>query len=344
MFFLTNKIIYLINSICILALILSYFSPYLNPEFFWPISFFGFIFPLLYILNIIFLLYWIINIEKYMIVNIIVLIFGIQHIDKFIGNNIQENQKNSTKILTYNVRLLNKYKWIKENDIENKIYDFLNKENADILCMQEYLNQNIQSKTNYEFKNYNAKRNDRSNLAIYSKFPHINLVNYISKDLSKVCIYSDLVVNSDTIRVYNIHLASNWFTKSDYMFIKDPKINDPESRKSILNIIKKMKKAYVKRSKQVIEIKKHMESSKFPVIICGDFNDTPLSFSYNTLKEGLVDSFSKSGKGIGVSFNKVFGLRIDYILHDPIFNTYNYKSYKNKLSDHYAVSCNFKIN
>ena len=71
----------------------------------------------------------------------------------------KENQKNSTKILTYNVRLFNKYKWIKENGIENKIYDFLNKENADILCMQEYLNQNIQSKTSYEFKNYNAKIN-----------------------------------------------------------------------------------------------------------------------------------------------------------------------------------------
>ena len=86
-----------------------------------------------------------------------------------------------------------------------------------------------------------------------------------------------------------------------------------------------------------------MLNSPFSIIVCGDFNDTPLSYAYNVLKGNLVDAFSISGRGIGVSFVKIPILRIDYILHDPNLKSTNYKNHKQILSDHYAVSCEITI-
>jgi len=104
-----------------------------------------------------------------------------------------------------------------------------------------------------------------------------------------------------------------------------------------------MKSSYKKRAEESQVIKKHMQSSPYPIILCGDFNDTPLSYAYNTISKNLKDAFKESGKGIGQSFVKIPTLRIDYILHNECFNSYNYKRHKQKLSDHYAVSCEVEV-
>ena len=91
-------------------------------------------------------------------------------------------------------------------------------------------------------------------------------------------------------------------------------------------------------------IKEHIQNSPYPIILCGDFNDTPLSYAYYTISKNLKDAFKESGKGIGQSFVKIPALRIDYILHNERFNSYNYIKYKKKLSDHYALSCEVEIN
>ena len=95
--------------------------------------------------------------------------------------------------------------------------------------------------------------------------------------------------------------------------------------------------------KEVEKIKEHMQKSPYPLIVCGDFNDTPLSYAYHSIKQNLVDAFNESGKGFGNSFVRIPVLRIDYILHDPQFKSTNYKTYPNILSDHYAVSCEITI-
>jgi endonuclease/exonuclease/phosphatase family metal-dependent hydrolase len=103
-----------------------------------------------------------------------------------------------------------------------------------------------------------------------------------------------------------------------------------------------MKSSYKKRAEEAQAINEHMQNSPFPIILCGDLNDTPLSYAYNTIISNLNDSFSESGKGIGQSFVKIPALRIDYILHNELFKSYNYTQHKQQLSDHYAVSCELK--
>jgi len=340
-----NKVIYLINSICLLLLILSYISPYINPSFFWPISFLGLLFPILYITNCIFLVYWIIKSKKQILSNIIILAIGLKYLGLYIGpTSDNATVKNSIKILSYNVRLFNHYKWINKDNIKNKIIDFLNKQDADILCIQEYYDNKEIKLLNYPYQNIGSDtKKNKWHMAIYSKYPQIKngIINIEGEEKYNTCIYSDIVIKYDTIRVYNIHLASNWFNNNDYSFIKNPKKTD--IKKGLLGIVKKMRYSYKKRSKEVNVIYNHIKKSPYPNIIAGDFNDTPLSYAYNTIKKDLIDSFEISGKGIGKSFIQIPALRIDYILHDKRLNSYNYMQHNEKLSDHYPISCEINI-
>ena len=343
---LIDKLLYSTNSICLLLLILSYLSPYVSPTFFWPISFFGLLFPVFYIVNIFFLIYWMFGIKKQIWANIIILLIGIQYIGLFFGTQpkISENT-DCVKVLSYNVRLFNRYGWIAKTDVKSEIVSFLKTENADILCIQEFYTPDEIPTFNYAYKHIGLQsKKNQWHMAIYSNFPQINkaTVSIKGERMNNTCIYSDLNINNDTIRIYNVHLASNWFKESDYSFLQNPKKENLE--KGIKGIVERMKSSYKKRAKEARVIKEHMQSSPYPIILCGDLNDTPLSYAYNTISENLKDTFKESGKGIGQSFVKIPSLRIDYILHEKRFKSYNYKRHKQKLSDHYAVSCEVDIN
>lgn len=340
-----DKLLYFLNSISLFLLLISYLSPYISPALFSPTAFVGLIFPILYMINIVFLIYWLIGFKKPMWANIIILLIGIENINSYIGTSPNNNSSNeNTKVLTYNVRLFNKYNWIKQPNIKQEIFNFLKTENADILCIQEFYNTNELPNLNYRYKNIGLKnRKNEWHMAIYSHYIQINngTIDMEGQHMNKTCIYSDMIIKKDTIRVYNIHLASNWFNSSDYSFIENPKKNT--LKEGILGISKRMKNSYKKRAKEVEKIKEHMQESPYPLIVCGDFNDTPLSYAYNSIKGKLVDAFKISGKGIGKSFVKIPALRIDYILHDTKFKSSNYEQHNQILSDHYALSCEISI-
>jgi endonuclease/exonuclease/phosphatase family metal-dependent hydrolase len=180
-------------------------------------------------------------------------------------------------------------------------------------------------------------------MAIYSKYHQEKkeTVSIRGELMNNTCIYSDIILPKDTVRVYNIHLASNWLNESDYGFISKP--NQKSIIKGVLAIIRKMKKGYKRRAEEADAISRHMQSCPHPIIICGDFNDTPLSYAYQTIKGSLTDGFRSSGKGLGTSFINLPGLRIDYILHDPSFKSINYKKHNQVLSDHHPISCDIII-
>lgn len=342
---LINKLIYLLNSFSLFLLLSSYLSPFIDPSIFWPISFIGLMFPILYIINILFLIYWAISFKKPIWANIIILLIGVGNINSYIGTSPNNNSsKENVKVLSYNVRLFNKYNWIDEANIQDKIFNFFDKEDADILCIQEFYTSDKIPNLNYQYKHIGLQnKKSQWHMAIYSKYPQINkkTVTIKGKDINNTCIYSDLLIKKDTIRVYNIHLASNWFKRSDYSFIENPK--KEKLKAGLLGIINRMKSSYKKRAEEVDIIKDHMASSPYPLIACGDFNDTPLSYAYYSIKKDLVDAFTLSGKGLGKSFIKIPALRIDYILHDTKFKSTNYQKHNQILSDHYPISCEIII-
>jgi vancomycin resistance protein VanJ len=342
---LINKLLYFLNSISLFLLISSYLSPYISPKIFWPISFIGLIFPILYITNILFLIYWLIGFKKPMWANIIILLIGIGNISNYLGTSPNStSSKENTKVLTYNVRLFNKYNWLEKLNIKEEIFNFFKTENADILCIQEFYTANEIPNLNYPYRHIGLQsKKSQWHMAIYSKYIQIKkgTVSIKGKKMNNTCIYSDMIIAGDTIRVYNIHLASNWFNNSDYSFIQNPQ--KEKLKEGVLGIIKRMKKSYKKRAEEVDVIIEHMKQSPFSLIVCGDFNDTPLSYAYNSIKGDLEDAFILSAKGVGASFVKIPALRIDYILHDTEFTSTNYQRHTRILSDHYAVSSEITI-
>ena len=212
--------------------------------------------------------------------------------------------------MSFNVRLFNQNENIDDDKIENKIVEMIKEKKPNVLCLQEF---NLTESTKELFDAFNYKKNNDNKLQIFTNYRVIKSGYIKSKN---ICIYKDIVLN-DTIRVYNIHLQSNW--------------------------VKTMKSSYQNRVNEALKIKKHINKSPFPVIVCGDFNDTPLSYTYSTLKKGLADSFQESGIGIGNSYVSIPTLRIDYILHSQKYESYNYKKLKYKFSDHYPISCDILI-
>ncbi len=320
-----NRILFAINSLLLLLLLVSYIVPKINPEFFWHISLLGIIFPLLLILNTLFALYWIISWKKYFWANVVIITLGSSQIDKIVANQknkldnkeankLQKNKKHQfdqlINVMTYNVRLFNQNENIVDDKIENKILDMVKEEKPNILCIQEF---NLTEITKEILDLFDNKRNNDNKLQILTNYKVLKS-GYIQSE--NICIYKDIVLN-DTIRIYNIHLQSNW--------------------------LKTMKSSYQKRVREAIKIKKHINKSPYPVIICGDFNDTPISYTYSKIKDGLLDSFEESGIGIGNSYVSIPTLRIDYILHSKEYKSYNYRKKKYKLSDHYPISCDILI-
>ena len=341
---LINKSLYLINSISLFTLLLSYLSPYISPTFFWPISFFGLVFPILYLVNLTFFVYWLIGFKKPMWANLIILLIGIGNISNYFGTSPNSNSsEENTKVLSYNVRLFNRYGWIPKENVREDIFTFFTEEDADILCIQEFYTPNEIPDLNYPYRHIGLQnKKSQWHMAIYSKYPQIKkkTVSIKGERMNNTCIYSDMIINEDTIRVYNIHLASNWFKNSDYSFIQNPQ--KEKIKEGLKGIASRLKNSFIKRAEEVAVIKGHIKTSPYPIILCGDFNDTPLSFAYNSIKGDLVDAFTVCGKGIGDSFVKIPALRIDYIFHDEELKSSNYKKHKKVLSDHYAVSCDIR--
>jgi endonuclease/exonuclease/phosphatase family metal-dependent hydrolase len=341
---LINKLLYLINSISLFTLLLSYLSPYISPTFFWPISFFGLVFPILYLVNLTFFIYWIIGFKKPMWANLIILLIGIGNISNYFGTSPNSNSsEENTKVLSYNVRLFNRYGWIPKENVREDIFAFFTEEDADILCIQEFYTPNEIPDLNYPYRHIGLQnKKSQWHMAIYSKYPQIKkkTVSIKGERMNNTCIYSDMIINEDTIRVYNIHLASNWFKNSDYSFIQNPQ--KEKIKEGLKGIASRLKNSFIKRAEEVAVIKEHIKTSPYPIILCGDFNDTPLSFAYKSIKGDLVDAFTVCGKGIGDSFVKIPALRIDYIFHDEELKSSNYKKHKKVLSDHYAVSCDIR--
>lgn len=343
-----NRIIYLLNMLTLFALALSYLAPHISPStFLWPIAFLGLLYPILLLTNLLFMLYWIVTFKRHFWSNIFIILLGWGHLNALI--NIESNEKATAAdftVMSYNVRLFNVYEWIDNKNVKSEIVDFINTEKPDILCLQEFYAPNELPNIQLPYQHIGLQSQKKQwRMATYSSFPIINkgTVSIKGERKNNVCIYSDIDTGTDTIRVYNIHLASNWFRPSDYSFMQNPTLETEELKKNVLSIGERLKNSFAKRAEQVGAIKTHIGKSPYPVMLCGDFNDTPNSYAYQQLASGLKDAFVENGVGLGKSYNGKFpSLRIDYILCSPELKLHTFETKEIELSDHYPIVAGFE--
>ena len=183
---------------------------------------------------------------------------------------------------------------------------------------------------------------DHWGMAIFSRYPLINksVIDFNHKG-SNLCLYTDVIAKNDTVRVYNCHLQSIRFGQEDYKFMNQIAYNiEEENATGLKKIFNRLKIAFTKRAWQADTVAANISSSKYPVIFCGDFNDTPSSYAYKTVSENLSDAFRESGRGFGTTYVGPFpAFRIDFIFHSPGLKSFEYRTIKQKLSDHYPLTC-----
>jgi len=357
---------FFLNICCIIFLLLSYLAAYVSPDGnFWWLQLVALTYGFLLLLNLSFVLFWILAKRSrfwYSAVAILLgfsKIFGIAEPRIASGAEPAKNAGNGfpVKVMSFNVRLFDLYNWFHNDETRNRIFEFLKKESPDIACFQEYYssdrkladfnnNKLVTSVLDapYSHIEYTVtlRDSDHWGIAIFSKHPILSRqAVHFEKRGGNIFIYDDVQIGLDTVRVFNTHLESIRFRNEDYRYIENLKNDvDQDELSGGIKILSRLKRAFAKRARQVDILKKEIDKSPYPVIVCGDFNDTPSSYTFNKISDGLKDSFRESGTGFGKTYAGLFpSFRIDYILHSEKLFSSHYSTHREKISDHFPITC-----
>ena len=354
-------ILVIVNIMAALFLILACLCSFVNPETIWWIGFFGLAYMYLLVINVCFLVFWIFSSKKIIIlISLIPILIGWP----FIGKNIQffkkeiplEMMDRSFNVLSFNIQGFEQMNTEQRDGNMLNIFDFIHEKDPDIICLQEFKVSNLErnmsekyilkklNKTPYYHKFLNQSYNG---VATFSKFPIIHEKLVYTDNTTNVCIFSDLLIGIDTVRVFNIHLKSIGFhhEETDWLNNVVKKEFGKSDLRTAISIIRQIRAASFERAVQVEILVSHIERSPYPVIICGDFNDPPTSYSYRKVRGNRKDAFVVAGSGRSTTYDigRIASLRIDNILFSDVFKAYNYESPRVQLSDHYPVMCRLVI-
>jgi endonuclease/exonuclease/phosphatase family metal-dependent hydrolase len=258
--------------------------------------------------------------------------------------------------MTYNVKSFDLYNWSQNVNSRDEMMDIIKQEAPDVLCLQEFFTRdqekmdnlkrviNLLEENGYHYHFEETIRRKEINywgLATFSRFPITGKgrIPFEGEDiLLNGAMYSDLDVNGKTIRVYNVHLQSIHFRREDYAYIEQFAAEKVPEMEGTRKIAARLKWAFQKRAVQAKDLAERVEASPHPVIVCGDLNDPPVSYTYQVISNGLTDPFQEVGNGIGKTYKGPFpSFRIDHILVDESIIPVSYRTIPETWSDHYPV-------
>ena len=334
-----NKIMFTFNIVLTIMTFVAYLLPFLAPKLFPLLSVLTLMMPLFLILNFLFFIYWFLQFKKRMFVSGLVLLMGITFINKFYKFSQTDLPKTETdfSVMSYNVRLFNLFEWIPDTDVTAKIREFINEKNPDIICIQEYSASSDIDLRVYTHR-YIFMQGDKikTGQAIFSKFPIINEGNLEFPNSSNSAIFADIKKGKDIIRVYNMQLQS----------IKiSPDVNEISENIEEINktksqmMFKRISVAFGKQQRQAEIIMNHKKDCEYPIIICGDLNNSSFSYVYRSIRGKLNDTFEDAGTGFGKTYNfKLYPARIDYIFADERMKVKSFESFSDfDNSDHFPI-------
>lgn len=366
----SNSILYIIfasNLLSLLLLTITRFAWTIPPSEVILFAYLGLAFPIILVVNIIYLIFWIVCQRKiFILVNLLILILNWSTIFTYFPVHTQTSKvpDDCIKILSYNVKSFN---WEQgKKATQNPIFDYIKETNADIICMQEFVasfkennpgNTITEKQVNEILKDYPYRsivrfgrvHNQYSyGVACYSKFPitKTNRLPLYESTFNGSVAY-ELDIKGKKITLVNNHLESNKITASDKKLYQDLLVSkDKETLEEVTQNIKaRLSVAYSKREKQVDIISDYIAKNKTDgVIVCGDFNDTPISYAYHKMKGDLTDAYAQTGFGHGITYHEnKFWFRIDFIMHSSEFKSYNCTVGKVKYSDHYPITAYLQL-
>lgn len=355
-------------------MLLLYFLTLLPPSVSWIVNLFALLFPFFLVLQLGFLVFWLAAKRKLALIPVITLLLCIELIGSFFGfHPISKNKPTDTstfRVATWNTHLFNFFE--NQGFLDHGMLQEAKNFKADVLAVQEFVFsldtlspitlEKVKKKLGYK---YVAAANDRAFgvhtnikqkneryhpfcVAIFSNYPILRWKKEQSiKEYNHTFLWVDLLVERDTIRLFNIHLQSMHFAKKDYEFIENIDnrgIDVDEMQTAGKSILRKMKMANLLRSSQARDVRESINRSPYPVIVCGDMNDVPNSNAYQIISDNLHDAFTEKGWGVGRTFKFLSPtLRIDYVLHSPSLAVERVQVLRSRQSDHSPVIADFNL-
>ncbi len=357
------------NYLAIIALLISYTAPFINPTFSIFFAYMGLAYPVLAAVNLLFVIYWILWRKHVFLYSSVALMLGLLSFSRVFQMTFYQpdsDHDSTIEVMSFNVRLFDLYNWSGNLESKDRIQEFIKQEDVDVVCFQEYyrgvgvhfsVREFMENEVGYAYcfehittsaKEKNGIDNNLFGSAIFSKYPFIDsgFVTFENDENNHIS-WVDIVKNEDTLRIINAHIGSMRLQNADYQLIggnDNKKWKKEEQLKQ--DIFTRMTRAFYRREEQLGVLKTFLEESPHRVVVCVDLNDTPNSYAYNQMVTELRDAFMVSGWGIGSTyvgenvFNRILPInRIDYIFHSEGIDSRNFTTHSEKLSDHKAISC-----
>jgi endonuclease/exonuclease/phosphatase family metal-dependent hydrolase len=356
--FRTGWILYSLVAIALLGA--AYLSPFTDPRNNANFAIFGLFYPVLLLVYQIALIGWIVGKNWiWTLVMGVFLLAGMPLHTRFIvfgTSKPDTTHREQLVVMSYNVRLFDVYQWLgDEKESRNAIFDFLREQQPDVVCFQEFYFE--EKPANFLTKDtlkeileapymkgvFTSANRNRTHFGVctYSKYPIVShgQVDLAASTASNSCVYTDIQKGEQIFRVYNIHIGSLQFQEEEYdLFSNKANTLDEEKRERTLRLLLRIRRAFITRNDQVDLILAHAAQSPYPVIVCGDFNDTPMSHTYHRFHSLYTDAFQAAGRGIGTTYaGRVPANRIDFIFYDTAFVATDFSIQKAVHSDHRAI-------
>lgn len=354
---LLHSVLLTVNVGVVLLLLVTGFAYKLNPASSPILSLLCYAFPLVALVNVAFLFYWLLRFKLWLLISLAGLLLTIGSCRTWFPINTTttvEHQK-TVKIMTFNVMYFDFVNDSETNGL-HPIIDYIAQSDADIVCLQEvgtdFLNTRLkEKKTKKALKAYryvlSGSSEGRYSVVCLSRYPVISRRRIDYESQSNSSYRYDFRIDDKTVTVINNHLESNKLNSKEKTNYTNLITNGGESEDltKVAELIgSKVGSATSIRASQARAVAEEVRACMNPVIICGDFNDVPGSYVYHTLADGLSDAWVERGMGWGNTFHEnLFLFRIDYILHSPSLKTVEVKVDKVKISDHYPLIATLQL-
>ena len=325
-------------------LVLSYLSVFINPAKAWFMTAFGLLFIPLAILNLILLVWALKRRSRTFLIPLLSLLPTVFFFGKYFQFSSSAAEENADiRIVSYNVGRFRAATEIDDTSAcMDSIVNFLKQSNADVICLQEFHIKNVSGLKSYlsrKFRGYNSEyymnigKGGASGNVTLSRFPVRGKGKIVFEKSANMALYTDIVARGETMRIYNCHLES--YSISLPRIVKSFRNKD---REFFRKTEEKVRRSIARRPKQVDMILENIAASPLPALVCGDFNDNPMSYTYYRISKGRLDSFAEAGRGFGATYSFLWPmLRIDYIIFPENFSAVSHFTPKVKFSDHYPV-------